>query len=558
MIQGSTLKSAFISAANNICNLKQKVDELNVFPVPDGDTGNNMSMTMSAAARQLEREESTSVAAISNTAASAMLRGARGNSGVILSLLFRGFSKGLAGKEEADGHDIARAFALGVEAAYNAVMKPTEGTILTVARVASEKAAEFAATNNDALAVFEKYYEEAKNTLATTPELLPVLKKAGVVDAGGQGLVHILEGMHSVLRDGKMIESAGTESSAPAPSAARDADFDITFLYCTEFLINKNEQSKGQDGDAIKLRAFVESVGDSAVVVDDTDIIKCHVHTDNPGQVLEHAIQYGMLSSIKIENMYEQHQRLQKESSPASAEPKAQPEENGKYQYVPVDPERDYGFVAVSAGDGISEIFTQLGADQIVSGGQTINPSTEDLLGAIQATPAKTVFVLPNNKNIIMAAEQAVSLADRTVCVLQTKNIPQGITAMLNFDPGVSTEQNSLAMTKAYEQVQTGSITYAARDSEVGGMKIREGDIMALENGKVSFVSPNLIKASVKLIRQLLAKGGSYITMYYGSSVSDETASEVEEAVREKLPQDVELVMVSGGQPVYYFLISVE
>ncbi len=558
MIQGNTLKSAFISAANNICNLKQKVDELNVFPVPDGDTGNNMSMTMSAAARQLEREESSSVAAISNTAASAMLRGARGNSGVILSLLFRGFSKGLAGKEEADGHDIARAFALGVEAAYKAVMKPTEGTILTVARVASERAAEFAATNDDALAVFEKYYEEAKATLATTPELLPVLKKAGVVDAGGQGLVYILEGMLSVLRDGKIIASAEADADAPAPSAARDADFDITFLYCTEFLINKSEQRHGQDADALKLRAFVESIGDSAVVVDDTDIIKCHVHTDNPGQVLEHAIQYGMLSSIKIENMYEQHQRLQKEAAPRTEEAKAPAAGSKKYGYAPVDETREYGFVAVSAGEGISEIFTQLGADKIVNGGQTMNPSTEDLLGAIQATPAKTVFVLPNNKNIIMAAEQAVKLADRNVCVIQTKNIPQGITAMLNFDPGVSVEQNCLAMTKSYESVQTGSITYAARDSEVGGMKIREGDIMALENGKVSFVAPNLVKASVKLIRQLLIKGGSYVTMYYGSSVSDEAASEVEAAVREKLPQDVELAMVSGGQPVYYFIISVE
>ncbi len=558
MIQGSTLKSAFISAANNIFNLRQKVDELNVFPVPDGDTGNNMSMTMSAAARQLEREESDSVSAVSNTAASAMLRGARGNSGVILSLLFRGFSKGLSGKEKANGHDVARAFALGVEAAYKAVMKPTEGTILTVARVASEKAAEFAATNDDAVAVFEKFYKEANATLATTPELLPVLKKAGVVDAGGQGLVYILEGMLSVLRDGKMIEAAGAEAASPAPSAARDADFDITFLYCTEFLINKSEQRRGQDADALKLRAFVESIGDSAVVVDDTDIIKCHVHTDNPGQVLEHAIQYGMLSSIKIENMYEQHQRLQKDSAPKAASQKSSAEGGEKYKYVPVDPSREYGFVAVSAGEGISEIFTQLGADQIVNGGQTMNPSTEDLLSAIQAIPAKTVFVLPNNKNIIMAAEQAVKLADRKVCVIQTKNIPQGITAMLNFDPGVTAEQNCLAMTKAYEPVQTGSITYAARDSEISGMRIREGDIMALENGKVSFIAPSLVKASVKLIRQLLSKGGSYVTMYYGSAVSDEAAAEVEAAVREKLPQDVELAMVSGGQPVYYFLISVE
>jgi len=358
--------------------------------------------------------------------------------------------------------------------------------------------------------------------------------------------------MLSVLRDGKIVESAGEGTAAPAPNAARDADFEITFLYCTEFIINKSDP----DSDALKLRAFVESIGDSAVVVDDGEIIKCHVHTDNPGKALEYAVKYGMLSSIKIENMYEQHQRLQKESdtkalpAPASA--------GNKFEYLPVDPSIDYGFVAVASGDGISEIFSQLGANHIVSGGQTMNPSTEDILSAVQATPAKTVFVLPNNKNIIMAAEQAVKLADREVRVIQTKNIPQGITAMLNFDPGVSADQNCLVMSKAFEAIQTGSITYAARDSDVGGLKIREGDIMALENGKVSFVAPNLIKACTKLIRQLMLKGGNYITMYYGSAVSDETAAEIEAAVNEKLPQDAELAMISGGQPVYYFLISVE
>ncbi|MBE6884034.1 MAG: DAK2 domain-containing protein [Ruminococcaceae bacterium] len=551
MIQGNTLKNAFISAYNNIANVKQKVDELNVFPVPDGDTGNNMSMTMSAAARQLERENSDSVSDIANSAASAMLRGARGNSGVILSLLFRGFSKGLAGKETASGKDLAKALTLGVEAAYKAVMKPTEGTILTVARLAAEKAVKFSETTDDAVAVFEKIYEEARSALALTPDMLPVLKKAGVVDAGGQGLVVILEGMLSVIRDGKFVEIQLTESapSTPPPSAARDAEFDITFLYCTEFLINKSNP----DADALKLRAFVESIGDSAVVVDDTDIIKCHVHTDNPGQVLDFAVKYGMLSSIKIENMYEQHQRLQKTDAP-----KAPSKPKNVFEYASVDPSVDFGFVAVSAGDGISTIFKELGVNQVVSGGQTMNPSTEDLLSAIQATPAKTVFVLPNNKNIIMAAEQAVKLADRNVCVIQTKNIQQGISAMLTFDPGLPAEQNCLSMTKAFEAIQTGSITYAARDSDFGGLKIHEGDIMALENGKVSFIAPNLTKACTKLIRQLLNKGGSYITMYYGSSVSESTANEIEEAVREKLPEDVEVVMVSGGQPVYYFLISVE
>ncbi|MBQ9939672.1 MAG: DAK2 domain-containing protein [Oscillospiraceae bacterium] len=551
MIQGTTLKNAFISAYNSIANVKQKVDELNVFPVPDGDTGNNMSMTMSAAARQLEREEGKTVSAVANTAASAMLRGARGNSGVILSLLFRGFSKGLAGKDTASGKDLANALTLGVEAAYKAVMKPTEGTILTVARMAAEKATKFAETTDDAVAVFENIYDEARAALALTPEMLPVLKKAGVVDAGGQGLVYILEGMLAVIRDGNFVEIQLAESApvAPPPSAARDAEFNITYLYCTEFLINKSNP----DADALKLRAFVESIGDSVVVVDDTDIIKCHVHTDNPGQVLDFAVKYGMLSSIKIENMYEQHQELQKAEAP-----KAQPKKRNQYDYEPVDPTIDYGFVAVSAGEGISNIFTELGVNRVVSGGQTMNPSTEDLLSAIQATPAKTVFVLPNNKNIIMAAEQAVALADRKVCVIHTKNIQQGVSAMLAFDPGLTAEQNCLSMTKSFEAIQTGSITYAARDSDFGGLKIREGDIMALDNGKVSFIAPNLTKASTKLVRQLLSKGGSYVTMYYGSSVSADTAAEIENAVREKLPDDVEIVMVNGGQPVYYFLISVE
>ena len=547
MINGSQLRDAYISAANHIVARRQEVDALNVFPVPDGDTGTNMSMTISAAVPELKLMENPTVAEVAKTAASALLRGARGNSGVILSLLFRGFSKGLAGKKEADGADFAQALTMGVEAAYKAVMKPTEGTILTVSRMAAERARVVAKTNPDAIAVWEEIVKEAGSALEQTPEMLPVLKKAGVVDAGGKGLLVVFEGMLSVLRDGVMIEDSQPQNqNQPEADEFQDAiaqyDADITFTYCTEFIVQKKEP----DADSLKLRAYLESIGDSVVVVEDEDIIKCHVHTNNPGLALEEAIKYGMLCKMKIENMEEQ---FAARKSQAAEEPLA---------YVPVDPEIPYGIVAVAAGKGLQGLFRDLGASQIVSGGQTMNPSTEDILKAIHATPAQNVFVLPNNKNIIMAAEQAIKLADRNVCVLPSRTVPQGIASMLAFDPDADLGENQVNMSNALETVSTGSITFAARDSDYDGHEIHEGELLALDNGKLSFTDTDLARTCSKLVKQMLERDSSFVTVYYGEDVTPEMAAQAEEAIRQRLPEDVELTVLDGGQPVYYFIISVE
>ena len=552
MINGNQLRDAYISAANHIMAHRQEVDALNVFPVPDGDTGTNMSMTINAAVPELKLMENPTVAAVAKTAASALLRGARGNSGVILSLLFRGFSKGLAGKKEADGADFAQALTMGVEAAYKAVMKPTEGTILTVSRMAAERARVVAKTNTDAIAVWEEIVREAEAALEQTPEMLPVLKKAGVVDAGGKGLLIVFEGMLSVLRDGIMIEDTQPKGGEGQETddfqdAIAQYDADITFAYCTEFIVQKKEPN----ADSLKLRAYLESIGDSVVVVDDEDIIKCHVHTNNPGLALEEAVKYGMLCKMKIENMEEQF--AARKSQAAKENPKEEP-----LAYVPVDPEIPYGIVAVAAGEGLQGLFRDLGANQIVSGGQTMNPSTEDILKAIHATPAQNVFVLPNNKNIIMAAEQAIKLADRNVCVLPSRTVPQGIAAMLAFDPDAELEQNQVNMSNALDTVSTGSITFAARDSDYDGHAIREGELLALDNGKLSFTDTDLARTCSKLVKQMLSRSSSFVTVYYGEDVTPEMAAQAEGAIRQRLPEDVELTVLNGGQPVYYFIISVE
>lgn len=552
MINGNQLRDAYISAANHIMARRQEVDALNVFPVPDGDTGTNMSMTINAAVPELKLMENPTVAAVAKTAASALLRGARGNSGVILSLLFRGFSKGLAGKKEADGTDFAQALTMGVEAAYKAVMKPTEGTILTVSRMAAERARVVAKTNTDAIAVWEEIVREAEAALEQTPEMLPVLKKAGVVDAGGKGLLIVFEGMLSVLRDGIMIEDTQPKGGEGQETddfqdAIAQYDADITFAYCTEFIVQKKEPN----ADSLKLRAYLESIGDSVVVVDDEDIIKCHVHTNNPGLALEEAVKYGMLCKMKIENMEEQF--AARKSQAAKENPKEEP-----LAYVPVDPEIPYGIVAVAAGEGLQGLFRDLGANQVVSGGQTMNPSTEDILKAIHATPAQNVFVLPNNKNIIMAAEQAIKLADRNVCVLPSRTVPQGIAAMLAFDPDAELEQNQVNMSNALDTVSTGSITFAARDSDYDGHAIREGELLALDNGKLSFTDTDLARTCSKLVKQMLSRSSSFVTVYYGENVTPEMAAQAEGAIRQRLPEDVELTVLNGGQPVYYFIISVE
>ena len=549
MITGQIFRDALLSASNHIVNQKQQVDELNVFPVPDGDTGTNMSMTISSAARELAvMDRPGAIGEVASVASSALLRGARGNSGVILSLLFRGLSKGLRGKTEADGQDLAAALDQGVKAAYKAVMKPTEGTILTVARLAAERAAQAAEENNDPVYVWQEICSAAEDALAQTPEMLPVLKKAGVVDAGGRGLVIIFEGMMSVFRDGVIIPSKEEEkktsaSKAEASNAIGDYEGDITYTYCTEFIISKENQN-----DPLALRAYLESIGDCVVVVDDDDIIKVHVHTDNPGKALQHALGYGMLTNIKIDNM-----RLQFAGKKAAA--KKEQEEDA---YVAVDPDTEFGFVAVAVGDGVSQLFSDLGVNQVVSGGQTMNPSTDDILKAIHATPAKNVFVLPNNKNIIMAAEQTIKLADRKVYVLQTRTIPQGVAAMLAFDPDLNVSDNQMTMMKAYERVETGLITFAARDSDYDGHNIKKGDLLALDNGKLAFTDKDLSHALIKLTRALLHRDSSFVTLYYGADVSDEQAEEVLEALKAKLPDDIEVTLINGGQPVYYYMISVE
>lgn len=544
MLSGKILRDAIISGANNIINNKESVDELNVFPVPDGDTGTNMSMTIRNAVAELNMlSDSVTVETVAQTAASAMLRGARGNSGVILSLLFRGLSKGLAGKHEATVEDYCNALKLGAEAAYKSVMKPTEGTILTVARVAAEKAND--AQCKDFAELFDVITTAAKETLDQTPEMLPVLKKAGVVDAGGMGYYTILKGMASVICGGVMIsakEETATEK-AVVTNAAGTFETDIEFTYCTEFIVVKSDVNK----DATKLRAFLESIGDCVVVVDDDSIIKVHVHTEHPGKALEEGILYGSLINLKIENMKEQHKGAA-----------AKAEMQKKQKLAPAEPVKDFGFVSVTSGAGLEDLFKDLGVDVIVRGGQTMNPSTEDILEAINATPARNIFVLPNNKNIIMAAEQAVKLTDRNVIVLQTRTIPQGITAMLAFDESSDFSTNGVNMTKALDNVGSGAITFAVRDSDFEGKQIKKGEILAMENGKLAFVEKDVTKALIKITKKLIRSGSSYITIIYGSDVTDETAQAAFEALRAKISDDIEIVLVNGGQPVYYYLISVE
>ena len=566
MITGKTLRDAIISGANNIANQRTRVDELNVFPVPDGDTGTNMSMTIGAALSELNAMPDTcTVAEASKSAASAMLRGARGNSGVITSLLFRGFSKALAGKTDAEAADLAKALQMGVEAAYKAVMKPTEGTILTVTRLAAEAAV--AAETDDVPQLWATVCEAGQKALEDTPNLLPVLKKAGVVDAGGQGIMLVFEGMKQVFDGGEIVASAEVAAKPKLDSSAAGKGVftddlmkveDIKNGYCTQFLVHKDPGAS-----ITRLRAFLESNGDSVVVIEDDDVANCHVHTADPGMMLSEAIKYGYLTNFKIENMHEQFLARQKQAKglekQAEAEEKAA-ETGAKetFVYAAVDPDRAYGFVAVAAGDGLKSVFEDLGVDAVVSGGQTMNPATEDILAAIQSVPAKTVLVLPNNKNIIMASEQAQKLADRKVIVLPTRTVPQGMTAMLNFDPDLKPEENAVAMMQAADRVSTGLITYAARDSEFDGKPIKKGEIMALENGKIVATGTDLVKMTYRLARSMKKKDTQFITVISGCDVSDEDAEKTTDLVRAKCGSSVEVSHISGGQPVYYYMISVE
>lgn len=552
MLTGKMFRDGVISASNHIANNRSAVDALNVFPVPDGDTGTNMSMTIGAAAKEVAvLSDTCTVGEAASKCASALLRGARGNSGVILSLIFRGFSKGFKGLDEANGEEVANAFDLGVKAAYKAVMKPTEGTILTVVRKASEAATEMAQSVNDPMEVAFAAMMAAKDALAKTPEQLPVLKQAGVVDAGGQGLVLIFEGFHSVFANNVIIQplegEENTDGAKAEKSTVANASDEIEFGYCSEFLIEKSGESKEKD--PLKLRAYLESIGDCVVVVDDNDIIKVHVHSNEPGNVIQAALKYGQLINIKIDNMRYQHRNAG-----------AAPEEQSEQELTVAQPTNKYGFVTVCAGNGLTELFKDIGADVVVSGGQTMNPSTDDILNAIMATPAKTVFVLPNNKNIIMAAEQAVRLTkDREVRVLQTKTIPQGISAMLMFDEEADAEENLMAMTQAAENVSTAQVTFAARDSEIEGVPVKQGEIMGLCNGKIRFVGTDKVEIAYKSTVKIFKRNqSSIITLIYGSDSSEEEAQELKSRLENKFGEDVEISVVDGGQPIYYFIISVE
>ena len=540
-MDGAAFRRMMISAAASIEIHKQQINELNVFPVPDGDTGTNMSLTINTACGDLRKLEDPTLTKAADATASALLRGARGNSGVILSLLFRGFAKALKGKEEGDGTDFAAALNAGVEAAYKAVMKPAEGTILTVSRVAGTVAALEAQSNRNMEHVLTCTIAAAKDALAETLHQNPVLEKAGVVDAGGMGFVVILEGMLSSLQGDDIV--APTESVPDmGQEQANFSDFsteDITFGYCTEFII-----SRENDKDPAALREFLSQMGDSLVLVDDDEIIKVHVHTNNPGTAIEEALTYGSLVTVKIENMRLQH--TEKVMNERDLEPKIAP------------PEKKYGIVAVCAGGGIASAFRDLGVDGIIQGGQTMNPSTEDILREIQRTPSEIVFVFPNNKNIIMAAEQTVALCEeKQVIVLPSKTIPQGITALLSFDPEGEVSDNVEAMTAAMETVTTMQITYAARNSDFDGYDIHEGDYLALYGGSLFGTDRNIEKLLNELALRVAQEDKEFITIFYGEDI-DEKKAQKAAAIFEKRCPGAEINLLNGGQPVYYYLIAAE
>ena len=540
-INGADLRRMIISAAAAIEINKQALNELNVFPVPDGDTGTNMSMTIGSAAVDLRKLDNPELYPAAKAAASAMLRGARGNSGVILSLLFRGLSKGLKGHEECDGVLWAEALQTGVDAAYKAVMKPAEGTILTVARLAAAKAREAAMENNFIEFVHEAALKEAKIALADTVNQNPVLKKAGVVDAGGSGWYYALEAMMSSLQ-GVDIEVPENEEEQAATKAGADfSDFnteDITFSYCTEFIIKREN-----DKDSEKLRDFLASLGDCLVLVDDDEIIKVHVHTNDPGKALHEAIEYGSFQTVKIENMRLQH--TQKVLSEQEIAPKI------------AEPEKPLGVVSVCAGKGLADVFMNLGVDQIISGGQTMNPSTQDILEAVNKVPAETVFILPNNKNIIMAAQQVEGLTPKHVVVIPSKTVPQGVTAMLSFNPEDTVEANTEALTEALGTVDTMQITYAARNSDFDGYDIHEGDYLALYGSALFGTSQDIKVLLRSLAEKVRDDGKEYITIYYGSDVKEKYAQKTADLFQKICP-DADINLLNGGQPVYYYMISAE
>ena len=543
---GILLKEMFVSGAALLTNNRDSVDALNVFPVPDGDTGTNMSQTINSAVKEINAKPYTSVADISGAAARGALKGARGNSGVILSQILRGFARALEGREEIDGPLLAAALRSGANTAYKAVMKPKEGTILTVIRVIAEEAEEARDKMNDVVELFRLVLSVGDAILKRTPEMLPVLKQAGVVDSGGMGLMVILRGMYAALT-GEAVDAVNEVKPDGVPMPGEfvddhDAIGEITFGYCTEFIITHPREDM-RDSDVVRLRRRLERMGDCVLVISDMNVVKVHVHTNEPGKALQYALELGELDAIKIDNMMEERrEREAKQAAEAAAKAAEQ---------------KDYGIVAVALGEGLTEIFRNLNVDQVVDGGQTMNPSIQDLAKAADATNAKNVIILPNNTNIILAAQQASELTERNVIVLPTKSVPMGISAALAFDPSATPEENEAAMTEAANTVHTASITYAVRDTNYDGREIHEGDIMAMVDNKLSLLGSDVSQVASDITDTMVTEDSSLITIYYGEDIDEADAQALRDALAEKYADcDVELQM--GGQPLYYYLIAVE
>ena len=554
-IDAGMLKNAFLAGAKGLEANKEWINELNVFPVPDGDTGTNMTMTILAAAREVAAIENPTMESLAKAISSGSLRGARGNSGVILSQLFRGFTKEIKTVDVITTTTLANAFNRATETAYKAVMKPKEGTILTVAKGMADKASELVSQTEDIIDFAEQVIAHGDYVLSQTPEMLPILKEAGVVDSGGQGLMQVvkgaLDGLLGKQIDVDAVESVKTAASAAAAGTASNGEFDIHFGYCTEFIINVEKEYNEKI--ELEFKAYLESIGDSIVVVSDDDIVKVHVHTNDPGLAIQKALTYGSLSRMKIDNMREEHQeKLIKEAEKQAAEQKKEEPKKD------LGPRKPYGFIAVSVGDGMTEIFQGIGADYLIEGGQTMNPSTEDMLNAIDCVNADTIYILPNNKNIILAAEQAKMLVkDKTIMVVPSRTVPQGITAIINFAPDLSPEENLEMMKEEMGRVKSGQITYAVRNTSIDGMEIAEGDIMGLGDSGMLAVGKEVEETTLATLRAMIDEESELVTVYYGADTKEEDAEALCEKVREEFP-DCEIECHNGGQPIYYYMISVE
>lgn len=552
-INTEVLSKMFLAGAKNLDAKKEWINELNVFPVPDGDTGTNMSMTIMSAAREVSALENPTMEQLSKAISSGSLRGARGNSGVILSQLFRGFCKVIASYDEATVSVLSDAFQKAVETAYKAVMKPKEGTILTVAKGAADKALEMAEETEDLCVFCDEVIKHADYVLSQTPEMLPVLKQAGVVDSGGQGLMQVLKGAYDSLL-GKEInyEIEDASKGSGVVKISEETEKEIKFGYCTEFIIVLNKPLT--EAEEHEYKAFLESIGDSIVVVADDEIVKTHVHTNDPGLAIQKALTHGSLSKIKIDNMREEHQeKLIKDAEKLAAQQKAE-EEKPKAD----EPRKEMGFISVSIGEGMNEIFRGLGVDYIIEGGQTMNPSTEDMLSAIDHVNADHIFILPNNKNIIMAANQAATLVeDKDIIVLPTKTIPQGIVAMVNYIPDYSAEENKETMLSEIGNVKTGQVTYAVRDTEIDGKTIKQNDYMGIGDSSILSVGQDLKATTLEMVDAMVDEDSAIVSIYYGTDATEEAAEEIGAVIEEKYP-DVEVEINAGGQPIYYYVISVE